>query len=202
MIQALDLPSKPSLIMLSSVGQLVGSEVLQAAGIIRSLTKPVRQSELLGVLAEAKQGQVARRELAEQPLPDRHRSHLRILVVEDNFVNRKVCQKILERHGCAVEFAENGQEAVNQVENRPDYDLILMDLQMPIMDGFEATLAIRARDRKVGRHTPIVALTAHAMRGDREKCLALGMDDYLTKPVKPQDIDLVIQRWSTLMEAA
>ncbi len=201
MIGTLDLVQRPSLVMLSSVGQLSTTETLQAVGIQRSLTKPVRQGDLLGVLEEVTKGEAAHKALSAEPLPTSHRSEMTILVVEDNFVNRKVCQKILERHGCDVHFAENGLEALERVEER-EFHLILMDLQMPVMDGFETTLAIRARDKRLGQHTPIVALTAHAMRGDREKCLAIGMDEYLTKPVKPQDIDQVVARWSILMEAA
>lgn len=200
-IARLDLPSAPEIVMLSSVGQLVGPDVLESAKISRSLTKPVRQNELISVVLDVSRGSQAKKAIENSPVNTCCASTMTILVVEDNFVNRKVCQKILERHGCDVRFAENGQEALEQVEQHA-FDLVLMDLQMPVMDGFETTLAIRARDRRLGIHTPIVALTAHAMRGDREKCLAIGMDDYLTKPVKPQDIDRVIERWSVLMEAA
>lgn len=124
-----------------------------------------------------------------------------ILVVEDNFVNRKVCEKIIGRHHCRLDFAENGAEAISMTA-RNAYDLVLMDLQMPVLDGFEATLAIRKQDREQGRRTPIVALTAHAMVGDREKCLAVGMDDYLTKPVKPQELDTMIDRFRPVPLAA
>jgi CheY-like chemotaxis protein len=201
MITRMNLSPAPELVMLSSVGQLVGPDVLESAKVARSLTKPVRQNELLSVVLDVSRGSKARHEMENAPVKSCSLSSMSILVVEDNFVNRKVCQKILERHGCLVHFAENGLEALERVEAKA-YDLILMDLQMPIMDGFETTLAIRARDRRLGIHTPIVALTAHAMRGDKEKCLAIGMDDYLTKPVKPQDIDTVIERYSALMEAA
>ena len=201
MITRMNLSPAPELVMLSSVGQLVGPDVLESAKVARSLTKPVRQNELLSVVLDVSRGSQARHEMENAPVKSCCPSTMSILVVEDNFVNRKVCQKILERHGCLVHFAENGLEALERVEAKA-YDLILMDLQMPIMDGFETTLAIRARDRRLGIHTPIVALTAHAMRGDKEKCLAIGMDDYLTKPVKPQDIDNVIERYSALMEAA
>lgn len=199
-ISVLQLRKSPEVIMLSSVGQLVGHDILQRARIARSLTKPVRQGELLAVILEVSQGRQDRQALEAAPVGT-GASDISILVVEDNFVNRKVCQKILERHGCRVHFAENGQEALNRIDVQ-NYDLVLMDLQMPVMDGFETTLAIRARDRKAGRHTPIVALTAHAMRGDKEKCLAIGMDDYLTKPVKPQDLDQVVARWSVVAQAA
>lgn len=191
----------PSMVMLSSVGQLVDSDLLRAVGVDWSLTKPVRHRELLHALDQFRKGTDRKRALERAPLPNHHRSTLHILVVEDNFVNRKVCEKILARHGCSLAFAENGKEAVDRCLEE-SFDLIFMDLQMPIMDGFEATLAIRRIDRDRGGHTPIVALTAHAMRGDREKCLAMGMDDYLTKPIKPEDLDRAIQRWTTLMEAA
>jgi len=192
---------QPEMIMLSSVGQLVGQVTLEACGIARSLTKPVRQNELLTVIYEVRRGLAASRALSEQVVEHPNASVLKILVVEDNFVNRKVCQKILQRHGCDIDFAENGREALEKVEST-EYGLVLMDLQMPVMDGFEATLAIRAMDRQRGRHTPIVALTAHAMKGDREKCLGIGMDGYLTKPVKPQDLDAVVERWSSTFARA
>ncbi len=199
--------SIPPMVMLSSVGQIVSAELLNEVGIVRSLTKPVRQSELLSVLLDVTDSPILDKDVSPilrvenssapiNPLP-----LLSVLVVEDNFVNRKVCQKILERNHCQVDFAENGAEALDRVAEK-EYGLVLMDLQMPIMDGFETTLAIRALDREQGKHTPIVALTAHAMRGDREKCIAIGMDDYLTKPVKPQDLDQMVERWARRLEAA
>jgi CheY-like chemotaxis protein len=112
---------------------------------------------------------------------------LRILLVEDNLINQKVAVRLLEKHGHRVVVAGNGQEALYTLEREP-FDLVLMDVQMPEMDGLEATRAIRAREQGTDRHLPIVALTAHAMMGDRERCLAAGMDGYVTKPVQSQQL--------------
>jgi len=190
----------PPMIMLSSVSHLLSSDSLSRIGVVRALTKPVRQHELLQVLHDVHAG--ARRNSAvASKEPNEEWNAMSILVVEDNFVNRKVCEKIIGRHHCRLDFAENGAEAISKTA-RHAYDLVLMDLQMPVLDGFEATLAIRKQDREQGRRTPIVALTAHAMVGDREKCLAVGMDDYLTKPVKPQELDEMISRFRPVPLAA
>lgn len=116
---------------------------------------------------------------------------LAILLAEDNLVNQKVAQKMLERSGHRVTVAVNGQEAV-AVFGRQPFDLVLMDIQMPIMDGFEATQAIRDMEKDSGKHTPIIALTAHAITGYREKCLERGLDDYLSKPMKIADLNAKI----------
>jgi len=109
-------------------------------------------------------------------------SACRILLTEDNVVNQRVAQRILEKAGHIVTIAENGKAALRMLEQQT-FDLILMDVQMPEMGGFEATALIRAKEEGTGRRTPIVAMTAHAMAGDRERCLNAGMDDYLAKPV-------------------
>ena len=111
----------------------------------------------------------------------------RVLVVEDNAVNRKLAQRILEKRGFQVTLAVDGHQALLAVE-KATFDLILMDIQMPEMDGFEATAAIRKREQLAGKHTPIIALTAHAMKEDRERCLSAGMDAYVTKPIRPDEL--------------
>ena len=116
---------------------------------------------------------------------------LQILLAEDNLVNQKVATKMLERSGHRVIIADNGQEAVTAFSLQP-FDLVLMDIQMPVMDGFEATQAIRDLEKDSGRHTPIIALTAHAINGYREKCLERGLDDYLSKPMKIADLNAKI----------
>jgi CheY-like chemotaxis protein len=119
--------------------------------------------------------------------------HLVVLLAEDNPVNQKLAQVILKKRGFTVITAANGQEAVLAMEHHR-FDLVLMDVQMPLMDGLDATRAIRRHERAMGRHTPIVAMTAHAMQGDRDECLAAGMDDYVSKPVQSALLFATIER--------
>jgi CheY-like chemotaxis protein len=118
---------------------------------------------------------------------------LAVLVVEDNAVNREVAKGLLQSLGCRVESAADGLEAVEACARMP-YDVVLMDCQMPHLDGYEATRRIRALEVS-GHRTAVIGLTASAMSGDRERCLAAGMDDYLPKPVRPQDLEAVLRRW-------
>jgi len=119
---------------------------------------------------------------------------IRILVVEDELINQKVCQKVLEKMGIEVGLAENGQQAIDVLAG-DHFDLVLMDCQMPVMDGYEATRAIRASEQAGNLpRLPIIALTAHAMRGDREACIDAGMDDYLSKPFEITELQKVLQR--------
>jgi CheY-like chemotaxis protein len=114
-------------------------------------------------------------------------SSLRVLLAEDNLVNQRLAVRMIEKRGHHVGVAITGKEAVAALE-KETFDVVLMDVQMPEMDGFEATAAIREKEKVSGLHQPIIALTAHAMKGDREKCLAAGMDGYLTKPVRSQEL--------------
>jgi CheY-like chemotaxis protein len=175
------------LVMLSSWEGLPAA-TRKELGIAAALTKPVKQSKLfdvlMGLLRRGKEAiEPAEPVTAEagRPTIQRH-----ILLVEDNVDNQNLVRRILEKAGYWVVIAENGTAAVNAVR-QARYDLILMDVQMPGMDGFEATRTIRSweREHAVGR-TPIIAMTAHAIAGYREQCLAQGMDDYLTKPLKKQ----------------
>lgn len=121
------------------------------------------------------------------------KNNIRILLAEDNSTNQKVILRILDNLGYRADAVANGKEALAAIEMVP-YDLVLMDIQMPELDGFEATEAIRRREAVSGSHIPIVAMTAHAMKGDREKCLAVGMDDYISKPLYPKDLKEVVHR--------
>ncbi|MBT8763395.1 response regulator [Desulfohalobiaceae bacterium Ax17] len=185
------------LILLTSFAKRGQANEAREAGFSGYLTKPVRQSQLYDCLAIV-MGEIPNQESKEQEQDSiqsspRARSKGRILLVEDNVVNQKVAMLMLEKMGYLVDVAANGKEAVAAVKKIP-YDLIFMDCQMPEMDGFEATAEIRNLEGE-DRHTPIIAMTAHAMAGDRERCLAAGMDDYVTKPVKKDELAKVVERW-------
>jgi signal transduction histidine kinase len=122
---------------------------------------------------------------------------IEILVAEDQLINRKVIRQFLERKGWNVEVAENGKQAVEMIAQHPKrFSLILMDVQMPVMDGYEATQKIREAETQTKRHIPIVAMTAHAMKGDKEKCIAAGMDSYLSKPVNPAELYRIVEKYT------
>jgi two-component system sensor histidine kinase/response regulator len=182
-----------TIMMLSSGGQRGDAARCRELGIAAYLTKPVSQSELLDAIMTALGSRTL--ELDRQPLITRHslresRRSLRILLAEDNAVNQKLAVRLLEKHGHQVEVAANGREALALLEKRSftGFDLVLMDVQMPEMDGFEATAEIREREKSTKSHVPIVAMTAHAMTGDRERCLAAGMDGYVAKPIQHKEL--------------
>jgi CheY-like chemotaxis protein len=156
------------------------------------LGKPARLSASAGA-----EKTVRRAGVYSNPGFERARS---ILLAEDNEVNRLLVVRLLERQGYRVVIAENGRQAVAALD-REAVDLVLMDVQMPEMDGVEATRAIRLREKETGGHLPIIALTAHAMKGDRECCLEAGMDDYLSKPVRPQHLFTAIEAQLLLSRA-
>ena len=128
-------------------------------------------------------------------LTRRESCHRRVLVVEDNLVNQRVATLMLEKLGCRVDVARDGRKAV-EIFATSSYDLVLMDCLMPDLDGYEATAAIRELEDPHGRRTPIVAMTANAMSGDREKCLAAGMNDYITKPIHQSELVRILEQWS------
>jgi len=184
------------LVLLSSACARGTPAELQARGFAAALTKPVRRKHLFDTVSSVT-GR-ARRKRPRAPEPSRGSNlhlGLRILLAEDNEVNRKVALRMLERLGCQAMAVENGAQAVTASE-RDDYDLVLMDVQMPEMDGFEATALIRRREARTGDHLPIIAMTAHAMEGDHQRCLAAGMDGYLSKPVKPDDLAKVLMSYA------
>jgi len=180
----------PAILMLTSSGQRGDAARCRELGISAYLTKPVKQSELWDALMLIFGAQVMGEDAS--PLITRHllrenRRRLRILLAEDNAVNQKVAVRMLEKRGHYVTVVGNGTEALAAVESQP-FDLVLMDVQMPEMDGLEATAAIREQEKTSGQHLPIIAMTAHAMEGDRERCLAAGMDGYVPKPVASHEL--------------
>ncbi len=196
------------LVMLTSLGQREGSEDARLAGISAYLTKPVKHSELFDALAAVlgdssgpddapEEGRIVTRDSLRV---SRHRLRPLVLVAEDNLVNQKVAARMLERIGYRAEVAANGRQALEALREK-SYAAVLMDVQMPEMDGYEATAEIRSLEAGEGRHTPIIAMTANAMQGDRESALASGMDDYLSKPVKTGELSEMLAKWATAREA-
>jgi CheY-like chemotaxis protein len=192
-IRADDLLRNIVVILLTSAGH---SEV-PVTGVDAELLKPVRPSQLFDTVHTLLTERSARslRAPAEVELgpADPSRQWTRVLVVEDNAANLKVAVRMLERLGYRAEVASDGAEAVTMLEHM-QYDAVLMDCQMPEMDGYEATRLIRKNER-AGRRVPIIAMTAAALSGDRERCLAAGMDDYISKPVKLHVVAAVLERW-------
>jgi len=185
----------PTVMMLSSSGSDGEAAKCREVGIAYHLTKPVDQRDLLGAMMRALSREMpARAVLPSVMLPvDLPERRLRILLAEDNVVNQRLAATLLERRGHKVAIAANGREALDALE-RDRFDVVLMDVQMPEMGGFEATAAVRERERTTAAHVPIIAMTAHAMKGDRERCLAAGMDDYLTKPLDSRTLCSLVER--------
>jgi CheY-like chemotaxis protein len=156
-------------------------------GVRAYLTKPVRQSELLETILATLGGSPLHTRLGAAGEPASPGGALHILVAEDNSVNQKLALALLKKQGHRVEIANTGREAVEALE-RQAFDVLLMDVQMPEMDGVEATAEIRRRERQTGGRVPIIAMTAHAMKGDRERCLEAGMDGYVSKPIQTHEL--------------
>jgi two-component system, sensor histidine kinase and response regulator len=186
--------SGATVMMLTSAGRIGDAARCRQVGISAYLLKPVRQAELLGAILQA-----LRPPSAGPPdaLITRHSlreamGQARILLAEDNAVNQKLAVRLLEKRGCKVTVAENGRAALSALESA-EFDLILMDVQMPEMDGLQATRTIRQQERATGKHIPIVAMTAHAMKGDEERCLAAGMDAYVSKPIRAAEFYATVE---------
>ncbi|MBI1795435.1 MAG: response regulator [Candidatus Eisenbacteria bacterium] len=189
-------------ILLTSSGRSGDAARCRSAGIVGYLTKPIIGGELVEAIRTVFEMPVASR---RQELVTRHslrekRNRLRVLLAEDNPVNRSILSRMLEKRGHEVCAVEDGTLAFAAICAEP-FDLVLMDLQMPELDGLATTAAIRAMERDTGGHTPIIALTAHAMRGDRERCLAQGMDGYLSKPVESQTLFDTIESFALVSSA-
>ena len=195
----------PAILMLTSTGQSGDAARCRELGVSAYLTKPFERMQLVDAIARALGGETIQRQTlpktapVKQPLPNPF--SLRILLAEDNLVNQKVAVRLLEKQGHHVQFAATGYEVLAALE-RQDFDLVLMDVQMPQMDGIDACIAIRAREKSSGRHIPIIALTAHAMSGDREHCLAAGMDGYASKPIRMNELTEEIARLCVLPTAS
>src|SRR3984893_9401935 len=190
--------SKSVVIMLTSAGFRGDAARCRELGIQGYLTKPIKRSDLLEAIkvvlglqteAEASPSLVTLHSLRES------RGRLRILLAEDNRVNQVLAVRLLEKRGHEVTVAGNGEEALEALD-RQAFDLVLMDVQMPEMDGLQATAAIRKGEMNTGKHIPIIAMTAHAMAGDKERCLEAGMDEYMTKPIRPEQLVDVLNRYS------
>jgi PAS domain S-box-containing protein len=197
--------SASTIMMLSSGGHRGDAAKCQELGIAAYLLKPVRQNELREAIARALSGQAVHRHstmITQNTLRDTAlHQPLSILLAEDNLVNQKLAIRLLEKRGHSVKVVDNGREAVMATENRV-FDLVLMDISMPEMDGITATTTIREREQKTGIYQPIVAMTALVMQGDRERCLEAKMDGYISKPIRPVELDEVLEQYSTRKHAA
>ncbi len=208
--------SATRLVLMSAHSQRELFERAKLCGFAQCLPKPIRQSQLFDCLAEHPANEIDRDlfdqldDTPETVSPNLHNSRENrrlVLLAEDNLINQKVAQLQINKLGYALHIVANGQQAVQAIEtalarNVNVYAAVLMDCQMPVLDGFEATALIRKAELAGARHIPIIAMTANAMQGDRERCLAAGMDDYLSKPIKPEILQNLLTQWagSPLME--
>jgi two-component system, sensor histidine kinase and response regulator len=189
-----------SLVMMTSLGTRGDVKRLEKIGFSAYLTKPLKQSQLFDCLItllghQQKSHLESNKMITRHTISEKRKTGSRILLAEDNAVNQKVALRLLSKMGYRADAVADGKEAVKTLSEIP-YDLILMDIQMPEMDGFEATRMIRSKNSIVKNHDiPIVAMTANAMKGDREKCLSVGMDDYVSKPINPDELAATIAKW-------
>ena len=194
------------LVLLTSLGQRGDARQMEEIGFSAYLMKPARQSDLFdslsAVLAGVPVSRGARHIVTRHAVREMRRGAIRILLAEDNVTNQQVALGILRKLGLRADAVADGAEAIRALETIP-YDLVLMDVQMPEMDGLEATARIRDPRSSVLHHrVPIIAMTAHAMQGDRDRCLEAGMDDYVTKPISPEALATALDRWLPLEGAA
>jgi CheY-like chemotaxis protein len=185
---------RATVIMLTSAGQRGDAARVRQLGVAAYLTKPVTESELFDSILTALGTKAERpgpRDLITRHSLREGQRKLRILLAEDNAVNQMLAARLIEKRGHMASVVSSGREALAALE-KDSFDVILMDVQMPEMDGFEATAEIRKKENVIGRHTPIIAMTAYAMKGDRERCLTAGMDGYVSKPVQPEELFLAI----------
>ncbi len=192
------LAGSAEIIMLTSAGQRGDGARARELGVMQCLTKPVGRAELFEAIVRALAAPAAQA-IAAAPPPSapalRESKKLRILLAEDNVVNQKVAARLLEKQGHHVTVAVNGREALAALDQEK-FDIVFMDVQMPEMDGFEATAAIRAREQRTDGRQLVIAMTAHAMQGDRERCLQAGMDDYIAKPFGNRELSDLLAKFS------
>lgn len=190
-------------IILTSMGQRGDAGRLEEMGCGGYLVKPIKQSHLIeAVLTVLRQSRKPRPQtqqlVTRHTLQENHQPALRVLLAEDNPVNQKLAVILLKRSGYSVDVVENGVQAVAAATSG-QYDVVLMDVQMPELDGLEATRRIRQQEAE-GKHIPIIAVTAHALQGDRERCLDAGMDDYISKPIQQEELMATLERWTPRAE--
>jgi PAS domain S-box-containing protein len=187
---------KTKLIMYTSHAQQGDSKRVEKIGFAAYLIKPIKQNQLYQclqtVLGGNEKGKIVTRHTLREVKPKKSSRKLHVLLVEDNSINQEIAKELLLENGHKVTIAENGQEALKKLQDNNKIDLVLMDVQMPVMDGYETTRAIR--QIKKFQKLPIIAMTAHAMQGARERCLAAGMDDYVSKPIRKQLLFLTIEK--------
>jgi len=186
-----------TIMMLTSAGHVGDAARCRELGISAYLVKPIRQGELLEGICSVLQESAGKK---AAPLVTQHslrenRNRFRVLLAEDNPVNQMLATRLLEKRGFDVTVAEDGKAALREL-NKSSFDVVLMDIQMPNMGGFEATAAIRSREKSTGAHIPVIAMTAHALKGDEERCIAAGMDAYVSKPIRTSELFATIEKFT------
>jgi two-component system sensor histidine kinase/response regulator len=199
-IQRMDLKLRPAIILVTAFGNSELQDKAESLGIGQVLYKPVNPSQLFNATLEAMEFK-ERLPFSVAPAGDARAparfAGMQVLLVEDNMINQQVAMEILSQEGVHVEIADNGQEAVNILTERPkDFHLVLMDLQMPVMDGYSATRLLRSNEQF--KDLPIIAMTAHAMSGERDACIAAGMNDHLSKPIEVEKLFQMLSRWMSV----
>lgn len=186
-------PSSMLLLMLTSTEQKEDRTQYEAFGVTGFMTKPLRSTELQGALLRALGKEVPEPRKTKKPFAQQSQQQLRLLVAEDNPVNQKLALRVLQKWKHEAVIVHNGQEAYDLLLRDTTFDAVLMDVEMPVMNGFEATAKIRTHEQAAGTHLPIIAMTAHAMVGDKERCLTAGMDGYITKPLRSDELFTILE---------